>query len=264
MENLFTRRDLMKGAGMAALTLGAGGLYNTVYASGERPKDNPSKKEMAEHGKMPMQGKMSMQGGGECKLPALPYSYDALEPYIDKETLSIHHDKHHAGYVKGLNNAIKKLAKARSEGDFSLIKHWSKELAFNGSGHILHTLYWENMSKRGGTPKGDLLENINSSFGSLEKFYAQFAAASKGVEGSGWGVLAFEPFMGSLVVLQAEKHQDLTLWGSYPLLVCDVWEHAYYLKYQNKRADYVDNFIKIINWNEVTKRYNMIKNISAR
>jgi Fe-Mn family superoxide dismutase len=198
----------------------------------------------------------------ECKLPPLPYPYDALEPYIDKETLTIHHDKHHAGYVANLNIALSTLVDARLTSDFTLIKHWSRELAFNGSGHVLHTFYWENMSpKGGGEPKGELLEAIDRSFGSFERFRIQFSAAANAVEGNGWGVMAFEPYRGHLIVLQAEKHQDQTIWGVYPLLVCDVWEHAYYLKYQNRRADYVKAFFHIINWLEVEKRYKIAKRL---
>jgi len=246
MDYDFTRRDVLKSVGMGAMAIGLGSFYGTAYAAEGVSFKEPEKSDTLV---------------GECKLPPLPYAYDALEPIIDKQTLTVHHDKHHAGYVKGLNEAINKLAEARASGDFSLIKHWSKELAFNGSGHILHTLYWSNMSLNGGEPEGNLLNNINKSFGSVDKFRLQFAAAAKSVEGSGWSVLVYEPFMGSLVILQAEKHQDLTLWGCYPLLVCDVWEHAYYLKYQNNRVEYVDNFMKIINWKEVARRYDIISGV---
>lgn len=238
----FTRREMMKGFGVASMALGIGGLYGTAYASGKK------------------EGGPAAQG--ECKLLPLPYPNDALEPWIDKETVTIHHDKHHAGYVKNFNIALRKLSEARESGDHGLIKHWSRELAFHGSGHVLHTLYWANMSpKGGGKPKGELLEAMQKSFGGFDKFTAQFAAATNAVEGSGWGILAFEPFRGYLVVLQAEKHQDLTIWGVYPLLVCDVWEHAYYLRYQNQRSEYVKNFFNLISWEEVTKRYDMAKGL---
>jgi Fe-Mn family superoxide dismutase len=237
----FTRRDMMKGFGMASMALGFGGLYGTAYASGKK-EGGP--------------------GEGECKLLPLPYPNDALEPWIDKETVTIHHDKHHAGYVKNFNIALRKLSEARESGDYELIKHWSRELAFHGSGHVLHTLYWANMSpKGGGKPKGELLEAMQKSFGGFDTFAAQFAAATNAVEASGWGILAFEPFRGYLVVLQAEKHQDLAIWGVYPLLVCDVWEHAYYLKYQNRRSEYVKNFFNLISWEEVAKRYEMAKGL---
>jgi Fe-Mn family superoxide dismutase len=242
MDHALSRREMMKGFGAATMALGLAGFSGTVHASDKKGAGSG--------------------GLGECKLLPLPYPYEALEPWIDKETVTIHYDRHHAGYVKNFNKALRKLAEARASGDFSLIKHWSREFAFHGSGHVLHTLYWENMSPRGGgKPGGELLAAMEKSFGGYERFKKQFAAATGAVEGSGWGVLTFEPFRGYLTVLQAEKHQDLTVWGVYPLLVCDVWEHAYYLKYQNRRAEYVENFFNLINWPEVEKRYTMAKGL---
>lgn len=241
MDHTFTRREMMKSCGVASMALGLGGLYGTAQASGKKG--------------------VTPSAQGECKLLPLPYPYDALEPWIDKQTVTIHHDKHHAGYVKSFNNALRELSEARAAGDFSLIKHWSRELAFHGSGHVLHTLYWDNMSPKGGEPTNELQAAMKKSFGGVDRFKAQFAAATNAVEGSGWGIMAFEPYRGYLIVLQAEKHQDLTIWGVHPLLVCDVWEHAYYLKYQNRRAEYVENFFKLINWPEVEKRLKMAKGL---
>lgn len=188
-------------------------------------------------------------------LPDLPYEYNALEPYYDEETLRIHHDVHHKSYVDGLNNAESKLDEARSKGDYALIKHWEKELAFHGSGHILHTLFWENMCPSKNEPGGKLLDQIEKDFGSYENFQKQFSAAAIAVEGSGWAILCWNPCFNKLVILQCEKHQNLTQWGVAPLLVLDVWEHAYYLKYRNKRADFVNVFYNIINWNSVNMRF---------
>lgn len=193
------------------------------------------------------------------QLPPLPYPYDALEPYIDEQTMRLHHDLHHKAYVDGLNNAEAKLAEARQAGDFALVKHWSREAAFHGSGHLLHAIFWPNMipaSQAKPAPEGALARAIERDFGSFEAFKAQFIAASVAVEGSGWGILAYRPADDSLVILTAEKHQNLTQWGVVPLLVLDVWEHAYYLKYQNRRAEYVKNFFHIINWDDVAERYN--------
>lgn len=192
------------------------------------------------------------------ELPPLPYAYNALEPVIDEETLRLHHDKHHQSYVSGLNKAEEELAKARQSGDYSLIKHWEKNAAFHGSGHILHTLFWENLTPKSqakAKPSGHLAEAIERDFGSFDAFKAQFTAATIEVEGSGWGVLAYRPMDGKLVVLQAEKHQNLTQWGAQPLLVFDVWEHAYYLKYKNARADFVKALWDIVNWDVVGERY---------
>ena len=187
-------------------------------------------------------------------LPPLPYK--SLEPAIDDATLALHHDKHHAGYVKGANAALEALAKAREAGDFTLVKHWERELAFAASGHALHALYWTSMWPGGrGEPSAALAQAMEASFGSKEKMLAQFAAATKAVEASGWGILAWEPLGKRIVVLQAEKHQDLTVWGAIPILVCDVWEHAYYLKYQNNRGAYVDAVMGIIDWQSASERF---------
>ena len=192
------------------------------------------------------------------ELPPLPYAYDALEPYIDEQTMHLHHDIHHKGYVTGLNAAEAKLADARANGDFSSVKHLSREAAFHGSGHILHSIFWPNMiaaAEAKAVPDGALAEAIDRDFGSFDAFKAQFVAASVAVEGSGWGILAYRSADDTLVILTAEKHQNLTQWGVTPLLVLDVWEHAYYLKYQNRRAEYVNGFFNIINWDDVAARF---------
>ncbi|KTE92520.1 superoxide dismutase [Desulfitobacterium hafniense] len=194
------------------------------------------------------------------QLPELPYAYDALEPHYDEATVRLHHDIHHKGYVDGLNNAEAKLAEAREKGDFGLVKHWERELAFHGSGHLLHTLFWTNMTPDGGgTPAGSLGERISQDFGSFEAFKKQFSAAAVAVEGSGWAVLVWNPEFKKLEILQAEKHQNLTQWGAVPLLTVDVWEHAYYLKYQNKRAAWVETWWNLVNWADVSQRFDKAK-----
>ncbi|WP_027632815.1 superoxide dismutase [Clostridium hydrogeniformans] len=188
-------------------------------------------------------------------LPDLPYAYNALEPHYDEATLKIHHDLHHKGYVDGLNSAEAKVEECRKTGDYSLIKHYERELAFHGAGHILHTLFWENMSPNSGEPKEDLLTQINKDFGDYETFKKQFSAAAIAVEGSGWCILCWNCLFEKLVILTAEKHQDLTQWAVKPLLILDVWEHAYYLKYQNKRAAFVEAWWNIVNWDVVSDRF---------
>lgn len=195
----------------------------------------------------------SLDEPGEYLLPVLPYDYNALEPYIDEATMKLHHDVHHAGYVKGLNNATKKVAEAMDSGDFSLIKHWERELAFHGAGHFLHNMFWKNMGPTPGIRSNTLEKYLTKSFGSFERFATLFKQATTSVEGSGWGILAFQPDGDRLVVLQAEKHQNQTQWVTIPILVCDVWEHAYYLKYQSKRADYITAFMKVVNWDAVSE-----------
>jgi len=190
------------------------------------------------------------------ELPPLPYAYDALEPHYDGETVRLHHDAHHKAYVDGLNNAEAKLAEAREKGDFALIKHWEREAAFHGSGHLLHSLFWQNLKPGGGGPAtGELAAGIEADFGGFEAFKKQFSAAAAAVEGSGWALLCWSPDFGKLVILTAEKHQNLTQWGVIPLLALDVWEHAYYLKYRNKRAAFIEAWWNLVNWEDVNGRY---------
>ena len=192
------------------------------------------------------------------ELPPLPYDYNALEPFIDEQTMRLHHDKHHLAYVNGLNNAEAKLKEAREKNDFALVKHWEREAAFHGAGHFLHCIFWENMAaqKEGATnlPTGALAEALTKNFGSVDSFLAHFKAAGAAVEGSGWVLLTKNSVTGQLDILTAEKHQDLSQWVNVPLLACHVWEHAYYLKYQNNRGGYIEAFTKVINWNDVAKR----------
>ena len=232
-----SRRDALR-------SIGLGGLSLAMAATGCG----------TDEGESDMEETAPAAGPQPYTLP--PLAYKSLEPVIDDQTLALHHDKHHAGYVKGANAAVAALETARAEGDFGLIKTWERALAFHGSGHALHTLYWTSMWPKGrGKPSDDLAAAVKTSFGSHEKMLAQFAAATKAVEASGWGILAHEPLGKRLVVLQAERHQDLTVWGCVPILVCDVWEHAYYLKYQNRRAEYVDAWMGIIDWDSANKRF---------
>lgn len=233
----FLKSSALLGAGLAA---GFTKVNHAATASGFRFAD------------------IAVNQSGEYVLPALPYPYNALEPYIDEATMKLHHDIHHAGYVKGLNNATKKVAESMDSGDFSLIKHWERELAFHGAGHFLHNLFWRNMGPSAGKRSQALDTYLTKSFGSFDRFAALFKQATSAVEGSGWGILAFQPDGDRLVVLQAEKHQNLTQWITVPILVCDVWEHAYYLKYQNKRADYVNAFMQVVNWDAVSENLDQV------
>ena len=190
------------------------------------------------------------------ELPALPYEYNALEPYYEERTLRLHHGAHHKAYVDGLNNAEAKLIEARDKSDFLLVKHWERELAFHGSGHILHSIFWTNMAPGGGTsPNGVIARQIEVDFGSFAAFKGQFSAAAAAVEASGWSLLCWNPLFHKLEILTAEKHQNLTQWGAIPLLVLDLWEHAYYLQYQNKRAAFIEAWWNLVNWNNVNTRY---------
>ena len=188
------------------------------------------------------------------ELTRLPYDYDALEPHYDEATVRLHHDKHQAAYVAGLNKAEEALREARASGDYASIQHWEKQLAFHGSGNLLHVLFWDSMSPHGGAdPTDSLLEQIEKDFGTYETFKKQFTAAAVAVEGSGWAVLGWMPAYEKLYILQIENHQKLTIWGIRPILVLDVWEHAYYLKYQNRRPEWVESWWNLVNWENAAK-----------
>jgi Fe-Mn family superoxide dismutase len=197
---------------------------------------------------------------GECtvhSLPVLPYSFDALEPHIDKETMQIHHGKHHATYISNLNAAEAALAVARSKNDYTLVQHWERQVSFNYGGHYLHSMFWETLQPAApgsNLPAGKIAELIIRDFGTYDAFTTQFTQSAIRVEGSGWGILHYRPFDDRLIILQAEKQHDLALWGGFPLLGIDVWEHAYYLKYQNRRADYITAWWNLVNWDAVSKR----------
>jgi len=187
----------------------------------------------------------------------LPYPIDALEPYYSKETLLVHYDKLYAGYVDKTNQTEEKLKIARDNNDFNNIKCLEKELSFQGSGAILHQLFFENMGPAVPTsPNTQLMEQIKKDFGSYDTLKKQMTEAAKVVEASGWCILVWIPLFNKLEVLQCEKHQNLTLWGCIPLLVLDMWEHSYFLQYKFNREEYIKAFWNIVNWNEVNKRIN--------
>jgi superoxide dismutase, Fe-Mn family len=193
-------------------------------------------------------------------LPALGYDYDALEPHIDEATMRLHHDIHHNSYVVGLNTTLEKMAAARESGNFAGMDALSKDLAFHGSGHQLHSIFWTNMGPNAGGPAtGDIAAQVDKDFGSFDAFKAHYIAAANQVKGSGWAILGWHAEFGKLMIIQAQLHNDMTVHGITPLLVCDVWEHAYYLKYQNKRPAYTEAFFNVINWDDVNARFNAAK-----
>lgn len=190
------------------------------------------------------------------ELPELDYPYDALEPHISGEIMELHHTKHHANYVAGANAALEALAKAREAGDFSAVTALSKNLAFNLGGHTNHSIFWKNLSPNGGgQPTGALAEAINRDFGSFEAFQAHFNAAALGLQGSGWAVLGFDKISKSLVIEQMTDQQGNLSIDLVPLLMLDMWEHAFYLQYKNVKADYVKAVWNVFNWADVQARY---------
>jgi Fe-Mn family superoxide dismutase len=196
-------------------------------------------------------------------LPELPYDYSALEPHISGAIIELHHDKHHATYVAGANTTQEKLAAARNADDFGAIVGLEKTLAFNLAGHVLHSVYWTNLSPDGGgTPEGELSAAIDDGFGSFDGFKKHLTQATTTVQGSGWGVLAWDPMGGGLIVEQVYDHQSNVGQGAVPLLVIDIWEHAFYLQYKNVKADYVTAIWNIINWPDVAARFAKAKTLS--
>jgi Superoxide dismutase len=189
-------------------------------------------------------------------LPDLPYDYAALEPHISATIMQLHHDKHHQAYVTGANTALEQLADAREKGDFTYVNKLEKDLAFNLGGHTNHSVFWTNLSPDGGDkPTGDLASAVDDHFGSFDKFQAQFQAAALGVQGSGWAGLFWDSIGQNLIVQQFFDQQSQFAAGTVPLLLLDVWEHAYYLDYKNVRADYVKAFWNIANWADVQERF---------
>jgi Fe-Mn family superoxide dismutase len=189
-------------------------------------------------------------------LPELGYDYSALEPHYQAENLEIHHSKHHAAYVAGANATLERLEEARAAENYAGLVGLEKTLAFNISGHVLHSMFWKNLTPGGGgRPGGDLAGAIDEHFGSFDAFRAQLGQAAVLVQGSGWGALAFEPLGRRLVIEQIYDHHANVAQGSVPLLVFDVWEHAYYLQYRNVRADFVEALWNLVNWPDVEERF---------
>ncbi|HEX5049226.1 MAG TPA: superoxide dismutase [Gammaproteobacteria bacterium] len=193
-------------------------------------------------------------------LPDLPYDLDALEPHLSAEILELHYKKHHAGYVKGANDTLDKLADAREQREYAHIGQLEKSLAFHISGHVLHSLLWKNMSPQGGgTPNGGLGAALDQHFGSFDAFKSQLTSAAETVQGSGWGALSWEPLGKRLVVEQVFDHQGNVGNGALPILVIDMWEHAYYLQYQNRKKEWLDGFWQLVNWTDVAERFTKVQ-----
>ena len=188
-------------------------------------------------------------------LPELPYDYAALEPHISAKIMELHHSKHHKTYVDGANTALEKLAEARDKDDLGAVNKLEKDLAFNLGGHTNHSVFWKNLSPEGGDrPEGDLAAAIDDSFGSFDKFKAHFTANATGIQGSGWSVLAYDSISGKLVIFQLFDQQGNVPVGTLPLLLLDMWEHAFSLDSLNVQADYVKAFWNIVNWQDVAQR----------
>ena len=197
-------------------------------------------------------------------LPDLTYDYGALEPHISGKIMELHHSRHHAGYVKGANLALERLAAARAGEDFATLTMLQKDLAFHLSGHVLHSLFWTNLTPDGpDEPDGGLAEELGGTFGSLDAFRKQMTQAASTIQGSGWALAAWEPLAGRIVVQQVYDHQGNHGQGTIPLLAIDAWEHAYYLQYLNAKADFFQAVWNVVNWTDVAERFAAARRIDA-
>ncbi|MBU0639354.1 MAG: superoxide dismutase [Planctomycetes bacterium] len=252
----YTRRDLLSSATLLGGWLTLGGAAAVGQEQWHEPGQEP--------------GGESQQPAtprGPYELPDLPYDYADLEPHLDAQTVKLHHDVHHAGYVEHANAAIAELQRIRERGGEAIggVRAATDALSFNVSGHLLHSVYWQNMKKDGGgepSAESAIAAQLKRDFGSFAAFCGGFQAASQQTQGSGWGILGYEPVSQRLLVLQAEKHNNTMVCGVVPLLVLDVWEHAYYLKYQNRRSVYIKAFMNLVNWENVEQRLQLARKLA--
>lgn len=198
------------------------------------------------------------------ELPDLTFDYGALEPHISGRIMELHHDKHHGGYVKKANATVERMAEARDKSDFTRLAALERALAFNLSGHVLHSIFWQNLSpKGGGRPEGELADAIDESFGDFDKFQAQFTEVAKTIMGSGWAALVWEPIGKTLFTTQIYDHQSNLSQSGIPLMVLDAWEHAYYLQYENRKADFFEAAWNLWNWEDVQGRFDRARRLDV-
>ena len=191
-------------------------------------------------------------------LPDLSYDYSALEPSISARIMELHHSKHHQAYVTGANAALEAMAEARANENFATLPKLQKDLAFNLGGHVNHSIFWQNLAPAGGEPTGELAAALAEYFGSIDAFKKHFSAAAIGIQGSGWAYLAWDALGNRMIIGQLYDQQGNLAMGNIPLLMLDMWEHAFYLDYQNVKADYVKAFWNIVNWEDVAKRFGSV------
>ncbi|MFZ4079054.1 MAG: superoxide dismutase [Microbacteriaceae bacterium] len=197
-------------------------------------------------------------------LPELTYDYAALAPHISAQIMELHHSKHHAAYVAGANAALDKLAEAREANDFANINRLQKDLAFHLGGHTNHSIFWKNLTPNSQErPSGELASAIDEYFGSFDKFRAHFNATALGLQGSGWAFLAWDSIGSQLIIEQLFDQQGNIAAATTPILMLDMWEHAFYLDYKNVKGDYVTAFWNIVNWDDVARRFEAARNGAA-
>ena len=191
-------------------------------------------------------------------LPELSYDYAALEPHISARIMELHHSKHHQAYVTGANAALEAMAEARANNNFATLPKLQKDLAFNLGGHVNHSIFWQNLQAGESAPQGELASAMDEYFGSFEAFKNHFSAAAIGIQGSGWAYLAWDVVGNQMIIGQLYDQQGNLSMATIPLLMLDMWEHAFYLDYQNVKADYVKAFWNIINWDDVARRFGSV------
>ena len=193
-------------------------------------------------------------------LPELRYDYSALEPHISARVMELHHGKHHAAYVKNANAALERLDEALGKGDFQSVVHLERTLAFNLSGHMLHSIFWQSMGPDGSEePGGDLQRVIERDFGSFDRFRRQMNEVAASIMGSGWAALVWEPASARLLVAQIYDHQSNVVQGGIPIMVIDAWEHAYYLQYENRKTEFFERLWNVWNWSDIAGRFDAVR-----
>ncbi len=245
------RRGFLQATAATAATVLAGALSGATREAQAAESDNSKARLDGVH-------RLAVAAPGQHVLPPLPYANNALEPYIDAETMMLHHDKHHAAYVAGLNAAELALAEMHKTGKYDAVAAVSRDLAFHFAGHYNHVVFWNVMraaKEAKQKPEGALLTAVMRDFGSVENLQAHFSAAALKVAGNGWGALMYAPVFDRLYVTAFSNHQDNQLTAAVPLLLCDVWEHAYYVTYRNNRGEYLKQWWNVVDWAAVEAHY---------
>jgi len=199
---------------------------------------------------------------GKYTLPQLPYDYAALEPHVSARIMELHHGKHHASYVKNANDVLDQIGESRQKEDWSRLPALERALAFHLSGHILHSIFWGNLTPRGGGRPGESLARaLERDLGGFDRFQAQMNQAAATIMGSGWAALVWEPTGGRLLVTQIYDHQSNLVQGGFPILVMDAWEHAFYLQYENRKTDFFAALWNVWNWEDIGRRYEAVARV---
>lgn len=261
MSDALSRRSLLTGT-IPAAVVAAGGLGTLVW--GQPVAENPAQPSVPDS--QPVKMLRSMFQNGKYVLPRLPYAYDALEPHLDAQTMELHHSKHQQAYVNNLNKTMSDLANLRETGDLEAarVSALSRDISFNAGGAILHALFFGILGPSAENPDNVFAQDVARQYGSLEKFKSHFSQVAAGVKGSGWAIACYEPVADRIFITESGDQDLRMIPTSIPLLLLDVWEHAYYLKYQNRRGDYIKAWWNVVNWTEVDALYRQVRHTYGR